>query len=63
MEAARSHFGIASDDPKCRSNAQGSGTCRVADAQENANLVYGLTALPTMILQYATRNKELKDSY
>ncbi len=61
--AMRDHFGIAADDPKCRLNDAGGGTCRVADAAENANHAYGLTALPTMILRYATRNKELKDSF
>ena len=64
IAAMRSHFGIAADDPKCKANAHGSGNCRVADAEENANTVYGLSVMSsTMIIRYATRNHELKDSY
>ena len=63
IEAVRSHFGIPPDDPECQVNEHGTGTCRVADAAEDANHAYGINAFPTMILRYATRNKELKDSY
>lgn len=61
--AAQNHFGVAADDPKCRVNDAGTGTCRVADAQENANFVYGMTAFPVQLQRYATRNRELGDAW
>lgn len=62
IQAVQNHFGIPADNPKCFVNDADTGTCRVADAEENANHAYGLSAFPTMILRYATRNSELKDS-
>lgn len=63
MSAMQAHFSIGADEPDCRMGAGGGGTCRVAESEENTNHVYGLTALPTMLMRYATRNHELKDSY
>lgn len=60
--AAQDHFGIADDDKECRVADSGSGSCRVADNAEDDHLVYGITALPTMIMRYASRSKELKDA-
>ncbi|MEM9617435.1 MAG: hypothetical protein AAF936_05685 [Pseudomonadota bacterium] len=62
IQAIQDHFGIGPDDPNCRVNDHGTGACRVADAAEAANLVFGVNAFPTMILRYASRNKELKDA-
>lgn len=62
VQAMRDHFGIPADDPDCKANEHGSGSCRVADAAEDDNAVYGLTVMTTMIMRYASRNKELKDS-
>lgn len=62
IQTIQNHFGIGPDDPKCRVNDHGTGACRVADAAEAANLVFGINAFPTMILRYASRNKELKDA-
>ena len=63
INAIRAHFGIAADDPNCHVNEHDTGACRVGDAAENANHAYGINAFPTMILRYATRNHEMKDSY
>lgn len=64
ISAMQSHFGIGADEPDCRMGPSGrGGTCRVAEAEENTNHVYGLTAMPTMIQRYATRQHELQDSY
>jgi len=63
IQAIQNHFGIAPDVPNCQVNEHNTGTCRVADAAEDANHAYGINAFPTMILRYATRNKELKDTY
>ena len=60
MNAVRSHFGITEDDANCQLNAARSGVCRVADAEEEENLVYGISVFPTMIQRYATRTHDLK---
>lgn len=62
IQAIQDHFGIGRDDPNCHVNDHDTGACRVADAAESANLVFGINAFPTMILRYASRNKELKDA-
>ncbi|MEO1243334.1 MAG: hypothetical protein AAFX54_15605 [Pseudomonadota bacterium] len=62
IEAVQDHFGVARDHPKCYVNDHGTGVCRVADAQEDANLVFGINAFPTMIMRYASRNKELTET-
>lgn len=62
VQAMRDHFGIAADNPKCKANEHGSGSCRVGDAEENANNAYGLSIMSgAMVIRYATRNHELKD--
>lgn len=61
--AMQNHFSIPSDDPDCHVARGGAGACRVADAEEDENHVYGLTAMPAMIQRYASRKKEYLDSY
>lgn len=61
--ALQNHFGLAADEHDCHVNATGTGGgCRIGDAHPDADLVYGLSAFPTMLMRYATRNHELKDA-
>jgi len=62
--AVQNHFGIGREDPKCRANAHGSGTCRVQDAvkAEDVDLVFGVQVLSITMNRYATRKKAYKES-
>ena len=60
MDAVRNHFAASAEE--CPVNAARTGACRVGDAEEDANLVYGVNAYPAMLLRYASRNHELKDA-
>lgn len=63
--AVQDHFGIDRDDRKCRANAHGSGHCRVQDAAktEEVDLVFGIQVLSITMNRYATRKKDLNESY
>ena len=64
VRRAQDHFGIAPDDPKCRSNGSAAGHCRVQDTAEAADvdLVFGLQVHVITLNRYATRKKAVKAS-